>query len=139
MSARSPPPARFPRTGNGVDDSHIEGNLAGTAVGGVRNFSMGGSRTRQRLLAHSDVDRYFTYESCAVFESKTDGSVRTLETYQRTLRIRPIVEGDRSLAEWSARYVCPGRDDHYWSGWWEESLPTWLGSLRDHLNASSGQ
>jgi len=46
---------------DGVDESHIEEDLSGTTVGGVRNFAMGGFRTRQRLLAHSDVDRFFTY------------------------------------------------------------------------------
>ncbi|MEJ7757608.1 MAG: hypothetical protein WKF83_16025 [Nocardioidaceae bacterium] len=118
MSARSPPPARFPRTGNGEGDSHIEGDLAGTAVGGVRNFSMGGSRTRQRLLAHSDVDPLLhVRELCGLrVRRRTAPSEPSRRTSGRCAS-GAIVEGDRLLAEWPARYVCPERDDHYWSGW----------------------
>lgn len=124
----------YPIWVNGVDDSHIEDNLSGTAVGAIRNFSMGGSRTRQRLLAHSDVDRFFTYESCTAFETTSDGTTRTLVRYEGTLRVRPIAEGDRCLAEWSASYECPAEDAEYWATWWATALPAWLGSLRDHLD-----
>lgn len=59
---------------------------------------------------------------------------RTLARYDGTLRVRPIVEGDRSLAEWSASYECPPEDAPYWADWWAQSLPGWLGSLRDYLD-----
>jgi hypothetical protein len=68
---------------NGVDDSHIEDGLPGTAVGCIRNFSLGGSRTRQELRAHSDLDRYFTYASCDPFTIDDDGgTARTLHRYE---------------------------------------------------------
>lgn len=126
----------YPNWVNGVDDSHIEADLAGTTVGAVRHFSMGAFSTRQRLVAHSDVDRYFTYESCAAFELTADGSARTLSYYSGTLRITPVIDGDRSFVEWSARYECPPEQVAYWSAWWADSLPIWLGSLRDHLAAA---
>lgn len=129
----------YPIWVNGVDESHIEEGIPGTAVGGVRSFSMGGVRTRQRLLAHSDADRFFTYEGCDAFEMESNGPTRTLIHYEGTLRIRSIVEGDRSFAEWSARYECPPRDAEYWAEWWSQSLPVWLGSLRDHLDRTSSQ
>jgi hypothetical protein len=128
----------YPIWVNGVEDSHIEGDLPGTAVGGVRDFSMGGSRTRQRLLAHSDADRYFSYEGCNPFEIAVSGTTRTLLHYEGTLRITPIVEGDRAFAEWSSRYECPHEDAEYWTDWWAASLPVWLASLRDHLGDSDG-
>ncbi len=124
----------YPTWVNGVTDSHIEGDLPGTAVGGVRNFAMGEARTRQRLLAHSDAERFFTYESCDPLEVDVSGTVRTLLRYEGTLQVRPIVEGDRCFAEWSSQYQCPHEDADYWAAWWAAALPTWLASLRDHLS-----
>ncbi len=99
----------YPIWVNGVEESHIEDDLSGTAVGGVRNFDIGGARTRQRLVAHSDAERFFAYESCAPFEIDVSGSVRTMLHYQGTLRLTPVIEGDRCLAEWSSEYEChPG-------------------------------
>jgi hypothetical protein len=123
----------YPIWVNDVEDSYIEGELSGTAVGAVRNFALGGARTRQRLVAHSDAERYFTYEACAPMMVDVSGTERTLETYRGTLRLRPIGEGDGCLAEWSSEYVCPPRDAEYWADWWAEYLPVWLGSLRDHI------
>ena len=60
----------YPVWVDGVEDSHIEGDLSGTTVGAVRNFAIGGSRTRQRLVAHSDVDRFFIYESVAPLDDR---------------------------------------------------------------------
>jgi len=125
----------YPIWVNGVDESHIEDDLPGTAVGGVRNFAMGGSRVRQRLLAHSDADRFFSYESCSPMEVDVSGTVRTLLHYRGTLQIRAVVEGDRCFAEWSSKYECPHEDTEFWADWWATSLPTWLSSLRDHLAA----
>jgi len=87
------------------------------------------------LLAHSDVTRFFTYESCGPLATQSGGTSRTLFHYQGTLQIRSIIDGDRTYAEWSSEYECPPQDAEYWSRWWAESLPTWLSSLRDHLDA----
>lgn len=126
----------YPKWVDGVDASHIEEDLSGTTVGAVRNFSMGSFSTRQRLLAHSDVDRYFTYESCSSFALTAGGVDRTLSHYAGTLRIRPVVDGDRAFAEWSVQYECPPEQAGYWSAWWAEALPVWMNSLRDHLAAA---
>lgn len=125
----------YPIWVNGVNDSRIEEDLSGTSVGAIRDFSLGGARTRQRLLAHSDVNRFFTYESCGQVATQSGGTSRTLLHYQGTLQIRSIIDGDRTYAEWSSEYECPPQDAEYWSRWWAESLPTWLSSLRDHLDA----
>ena len=47
----------YPVWVEGIDESHIEGGKSGDAVGAIRNFSTGNTRVRQRLLAHSDLDR----------------------------------------------------------------------------------
>lgn len=125
----------YPIWVNGVDESHIEGGLPGTAVGVTRNFRMGTSRIRQRLLAHSDVDRFFTYESCEPFQMDENGRDRTLVRYQGTLRITPITDGKRSFAEWSAEYECSAADADYWNTWWIKTPPEWLESLRAYLGA----
>ncbi len=124
----------YPIWVNGVDESHIEEDLSGTAVGAVGNFALGGARRRQRLVAHSDVDRFFTYESCDPLETEVSGTVRSMAHYRGTLRLRPVVEGARCLAEWSAGYDCPPGDVAYWAEWWAAMLPTWLGSLRVHIS-----
>ena len=128
----------YPIWVNGVEDSHIEDALSGTTVGAVRNFAIAGSRTRQRLLAHSDAGRFFTYESCSPLEIDAPGTVRTLRHYQGTLQIRPITEGDRCLAEWSSSYDCPHQDADYWADWWATALPTWPPRSRDHFDSQRG-
>jgi hypothetical protein len=117
----------------GVDDSYIEDDLSGTAVGAVRNFAIAGERVRQRLVSHSDVERFFTYESCAPVEIEESGTARTMSSYRGTLRLRPVVDGGRCLAEWSAEYECSHPDVEYWAQWWAAMLPTWLANLRDHV------
>ena len=125
----------YPVWVNGVEDSHIENDLSGTTVGSVRNFAIRGARTRQRLVAHSDADRFFSYESCAPLKvGDESGATRTLLQYQGTLQLTPVVEGDRCFAEWSSMYRCPAEDDAYWADWWATSLPTWLTSLKEHLS-----
>jgi len=123
----------YPIWVNGVDESHIEGDLPGTAVGVIRNFRMAASRTRQRLLAHSDVDRFFTYESCDPMQIEENGHDRRLVHYQGTLRIMPITDGNRSFVEWSAEYDCSDADAEYWNTWWSTTPPMWLESLRAYL------
>jgi hypothetical protein len=95
---------------------------------------MGGSRTRQRLVAHSNAARFFSYESCSSFEINVSGTVRALLHYEGALQVTPIVERDRCFAEWSCEYECPHEDAEYWAA----SLPTWLASLRDHISVHQG-
>jgi len=127
----------YPKWVDGVEESHIEDGLSGTAVGAVRNFTLGGARTRQRLVAHSDADHFFTYESCVPLRAEGSGATRTLWRYRGTLRLHPVTEGGRCFTHWSTEYDCPPEDAEYWSQWWVGTLPTWLHSLRDHLGGRS--
>ena len=47
-----------------VTESHMEDGKSGDAVGAIRSFEEYGARIRQRLLAHSDLERSYIYESC---------------------------------------------------------------------------
>ena len=49
-----------------VSECHIEDGEAGTTVGAIRRARLGNTDTyhRQRLLAHSDLDRFYIYEFC---------------------------------------------------------------------------
>ena len=47
-----------------VAETSIERGKAGDAVGAVRNVRTAERTLRQRLLAHSDLERSYTYELC---------------------------------------------------------------------------
>jgi hypothetical protein len=125
----------YPTWVDGVTDSHIDDDLPGTTVGAVRDFGFAGHRQRQRLVALSDVDRYFSYEGVGGFVT-ADGAVqRSIDWYRGTLRLRDVGVGTACLAEWTANYDCPAPDVDYWHAWWAAALPEWLGSLERHLAA----
>src|SRR5213593_2817579 len=67
-------------------ESRIENGKSGDAVGAIRNVRIADRTIRQRLLAHSDIDRVQTYAIC-------DAAPFPVENYQATLRITPIVTG----------------------------------------------
>jgi hypothetical protein len=67
-------------------------------VGAVRDFGFAGHRQRQRLVALSDVDRYFSYEGVGGFVT-ADGAVqRSIDRYRGTLRLRDVEAGSVCLA-----------------------------------------
>jgi hypothetical protein len=87
-----------------VTESHIEDGKAGDTVGAIRNFVEFGVLTRQRLVAHSDLDRFYTYESCEPLGAIT--------YYQGTGRVTPIVDSNRAFMEESINSnVGGGRGD----------------------------
>lgn len=105
-----------------VSESHIEEGKSGDAVGAIRNFVEYGSRIRQRLLAHSDLDRSYTYESCAPLGAIT--------YYRGTARIRPITEGNKAFVEWSVDFDCPAEEEKNCTALLENAMPQWMKSLR---------
>lgn len=105
-----------------VTESHIEEGKAGDAVGAIRNFVEYGARIRQRLLAHSDLDRFYTYESCEPLGAIT--------YYQGTGRVTPIIDGNRAFVEWSVTFDCPTEEQANCTKLLEEAMPQWLRSLQ---------
>jgi len=111
---------------DGVDESIIEAGKSGDAVGAIRNIRMGDTRIRQRLLAHSDRDRFYTYESCEPYRFP-------VRNYVATIRVTPIIDGNRSVVEWWAIFDCETDKYDHWTAFFTQSFAEWLGSLRQHL------
>lgn len=112
--------------GTGID-AEMEDGRAGDAVGGVRRVETGNGTIRQRLVAHSDVDRSYTYDFCPpVPYPVTD--------YRATIRATPIVDGDGAFVEWWATFDCaPDDRDRMVTRFARDGFAKWLGSLRTHL------
>jgi Polyketide cyclase / dehydrase and lipid transport len=108
-----------------VAESHIEGGKSGDAVGVIRNFVEYGTRIRQRLLAHSDLERFYTYESC--------DPLGAITYYQGTGRVTPIIDGNRAFVEWSITFDCSAKEQVNCTKLLEEAMPKWLKSLRGVL------
>jgi hypothetical protein len=109
-----------------VTESHIEDGKAGDAVGAIRSFEEYGARIRQRLLAHSDLERSYVYESC--------GTLGAITYYQGTARVIPIVDGNRAFLEWSVTFECPPQEQSNCTKSLEEAMPQWFTSLRAVLD-----
>ncbi|HEY4987076.1 MAG TPA: SRPBCC family protein [Bradyrhizobium sp.] len=110
----------------GAGESRIEDGKSGDTVRAVRNVLYQERRTRQRLLALSDVDRSQVYEFCG------EASL-PLSDFRATLRVTPVVDGNRSFLEWAATFDRePGERERLSQtlrGW----FATWLESLRATL------
>ena len=109
-----------------VTESHIEESKTGDAVGVIRSFEEYGTRIRQRLLALSDLDRSYVYESC--------GTLGAITYYLGTARVMPIVDGNRAFLEWSVTFDCPAEEQINCVKGLEEAMPQWFKSLRAVLD-----
>jgi len=89
----------LPRWHPRIRDSRIENGEPSDRVGCVCNFHLqNGDRIRERLLGLSDDDMFCTY---AILESPMP-----LTDYVATIRLKPITDGDRTFAEWTAEFEC---------------------------------
>src|SRR5207245_3629297 len=98
-------------------------------VGAIRSFEEYGARIRQRLLAHSDRDRSYVYESC--------GTLGAVSYYEGTARVIPIVDGNHALLEWSISFNCPPQEQTQCVKSLQEAMPQWFKSLRSVLERTS--
>ncbi len=89
----------YPVWVDGAGESEIEAGKSGDSVGAVRNVLYNGVRRRQKLLALSDTGRSQTYG----FASEPPLHTRN---FQATLRVTPVVDGDRAFVEWWATFDC---------------------------------
>jgi polyketide cyclase/dehydrase/lipid transport protein len=89
----------YPVWVRGSGESRIEEGKSGDTVGAVRNVRYQGRQVRQRLLALSDTHRSQTYEFCG------EPSL-PVTAFQATLRITPVIDGDRAFVEWWAEFDC---------------------------------
>jgi hypothetical protein len=105
-----------------VTESHIEDGKQGDAVGAIRSFDEYGIRIRQRLLALSDLDRFYVYESC--------GTLGAITWYRGTARVIPIVDGNHAFLKWSVIFDCPAEEQAKCVKNLEDAMPQWFKSLR---------
>jgi hypothetical protein len=118
----------YPVWVGGAGESRIEDGKSGDAVGAVRSVLYQNRRIRQRLLAQSDVERSQTYEFCEAAPLPVTG-------FQATLRITPIVDGDRAFVEWWATFDCDAPRREELAGTLRSSFGKWLESLRNALGS----
>jgi len=112
----------------GVSETFIEEEKSGEQVGAIRNVRYKDSNIRQRLLAHSDRDRFQIYEFC-------DPIPYPLRHFEATLRVTPITDGNRAFVEWWATFDCEASEYDHWTAFFANSFAKWLGSLRAQLTS----
>ena len=120
----------YPVWVDGAGTSHIEDGKNGESVGAIRNVLYKDTRRRQRLLALSDVERTQTYE----FAGDTPLPV---QNFRATIRVTPIVDGDRAFVEWWTTLDCESalREERVAS--FRDAFAGWLESLRRSLDGAS--
>jgi hypothetical protein len=102
----------------------IEEGRSGDAVGGVRRVQTGERVIRQQLLSHSDLDRAYTYALC-------EPAPFPVRDYVATLRVTPVVDGDRAFVEWWATFDCAADELERWTSYFrDEGFARWLQALR---------
>ena len=95
-------------------------------MGAIRNVLYSGVRRRQKLLALSDIDRTQTYN----FVSEPPIHTRN---FQATLRVTPVIDGDRAFVEWWATFDCDLDRSEERVAFFRDAFAKWLKSLRRHL------
>lgn len=53
--------------------------------------------------------------------------------YEGTLRITPVVDGDRSFIEWWVTFDCGPDECDRWKAFLAKAISQWVGSLRAYL------
>jgi hypothetical protein len=119
----------YPVWVDGAGESEIEDGKSGDAVGAVRNVLYNGSRRRQKLLALSDVERAQTY----AFEGEAPIPA---QNFQATLRVTPVIDGNRAFVEWWATFDCEPERREERIVFFRDAFAGWLESLRRHLEFS---
>jgi hypothetical protein len=119
----------YPVWVDGAGESRIEQDRSGDAIGAVREVLYRGRRIRQRLLALSDIEPTQSYEFCGP-------ASLPVADFQATLRVTPVIDGDRAFVEWWATFDCqPDERDEIAAtlrGWFAK----WLESLRGQVEGS---
>ena len=109
-------------------ETSIEHGKAADQVGAVRRVSFGGNVIRQVLLAHSDIQRSYSYAFCGA-------PPFPVQDYVATIRVTPIVADGAAFVEWWATFDCAAEDRDKWVRHFEqEGFAKWLAALRHFLS-----
>jgi hypothetical protein len=109
----------------GVGESHIENRKPNNEVGAVRELRYYERPTHQRLTAHSDEERCYSFESVEPFEN--------LRSYRQTLHVAPIVDTNTAFVEWWADFDATEEDRESWKNYLQEQFAKSLEKLRTYL------
>jgi hypothetical protein len=105
----------------------IEDGRKGDQVGSIRRFSNGEMTIRQILLAHSDVDRSYSYAFC-------DQPPFPVQHYMATIRATPVVDTNQAFVEWWATFDCAPEDHDRMVRHFESAgFAVWLRGLRQFM------
>jgi len=112
-----------------VASSQIEEGKTGDQVGGIRNFTLtNGANLREKLLAHSDEDRSYTYD----FQQHPFD----VDNYCATIRVSPVTDGGKSFVEWWTTFDCDRDQIDHWQGFFaNEVFQGGLDALKAHFSA----
>ncbi len=84
-------------------ESHIEDGLDAAKIGCVRNFKVvSGATVRERLNEFSDDDFRVGY---SIIETP-----QPISNHRATLQLRRVTDGNRTYAEWTARFDAPAEE-----------------------------
>ena len=114
--------------GGMVASSEIEDGKAEDQVGAVRSFTLAnGAHLREQLLAHSDRDRFYTYN---FLKHPFDG----VENYVSTIHVLPVTDTNQTFVEWSVTFDCaPDKIDHWEDFYAHQVFKPGLEALRAYL------
>ena len=105
----------------------IEDGKRGDQVAAVRRVDTGARVIRQVLLAHSDVERSYTY----AFVGDPPFPVRD---YVATIRVTPVAASGQAFVEWWATFDCAAEERDRWTRHFErEGFARWLAALRQFV------
>ncbi|MGH7079272.1 MAG: SRPBCC family protein [Acetobacteraceae bacterium] len=108
----------------------IEAGKSGDQVGAIRRVIAGEKVIRQVLLAHSDLERSYSYAMC-------DPAPFPVRNYLGTIHVAPIIEGGKAFVEWRATFDCPAEEHDRWINHFErEGFARWLAALRRFMAAA---
>jgi hypothetical protein len=108
----------------------IEEGKAGDQVGAVRRVVMPGRVIRQKMLAHSDARRSYTY-------GFPDADALPVRNYVATLRVTPVTESGQAFVEWWATFDCAESEIGKWTRFYEkDGFAAWLAGLKRHMARS---
>lgn len=121
----------YPSYIEGVSESVIEDDRRGDEVGAIRRFCYRGNWVRQRLAAHSDKVHLLTYAGIEplTFPSASTPEAVSPTAYEGTMQLTRIVEGNRTLIEWSVALQTEPQDAACWQTLFQSWIPDWTNSL----------
>ena len=107
--------------------SAIEDGQAGDQVGAVRRLVFeSGAQILERLIALSDVDRYFRYAML------TDEGL-PIRDYTGRVRVIPITDNSQAVVEWSGTFTVREGDTKEVSEWVRDIYRSGIAGMRDHI------